>query len=82
MTTETPIFTVLHTITPRALLPTDRVDILLVMPRAIRAPGSTAISAPYNADPMKSVRPRTNHTTNVDKQPTTTCAATTRQGES
>ncbi len=82
MTTETAILTVLHNITPNALLPTDRVDTLLVIPRAIKAPGSTAMSAPYNADPMKSGRPRINHTTNADKQPTATCAATTRQGES
>ena len=81
MTTETAIFTVLHNITLMALLPTDRVDTLLVMPRAIKAPGSTAMSAPYNADPMKSARPRNNQTTNADKPPTTTCAATTRQGE-
>ena len=46
MTIETPIFTVLHSITLKVLLPTDRLDTLLVMPRAIKAPGSTATSAP------------------------------------
>ena len=48
--TVAPIFTVSHTKTPTAETAGDRRVIRLVMPRANNAPGTTAVTAPYNAD--------------------------------
>lgn len=52
MATETKILTATHTMKLTALAPGDTLESLLVMPRAIKAPGSTATSAPYSVDPM------------------------------
>jgi len=52
MATETKILTAIHTMKLTALALGDTLESLLVMPRAIKAPGSIATSAPYSADPM------------------------------
>ena len=52
MAIETKILTATHTMKLTALAPGDMLESLLVMPRAIKAPGSTATSAPYRVDPM------------------------------
>ena len=46
MATETPIFTMLHNMTLTALAPGDTLESGLVMPRAIKAPGTTTTAAP------------------------------------
>ena len=46
MATETTIFTIVHNRTLTALLPGDMLLSLLVMPRAIKAPGTTTAAAP------------------------------------
>ena len=45
-TTETAIFTISHNMKLTALLPGDLLENRLVMPRAIKAPGTTATTAP------------------------------------
>ena len=50
MTTETPIFTISHNMKLTALAPGDTLESRLVMPRAIKAPGTTTTAAPYSAD--------------------------------
>ena len=46
MTTETPIFRISHNMKLTALWPGDMLENRLVMPRAIKAPGTTATPAP------------------------------------
>ena len=46
ISTDTPILTVLHNMTLTALLPGDKLESGLVMPRAIKAPGTTVVAAP------------------------------------
>ncbi len=46
MATETPIFTMLHDMTLTALAPGDTLLSRLVMPRAIKAPGTTTTATP------------------------------------
>ena len=46
MATETAIFTIVHNRTLTALLTGDMLLSLLVMPRAINAPGTTTAAAP------------------------------------
>ena len=46
MATETKILTATHTMKLTALAPGDTLESLLVMPRAIKAPGTTAVAAP------------------------------------
>ena len=82
MAIETPIFTRLHTITLTALAPGDTVDIRLVMPRAIKAPGTTAVAAPYSADHTTSGLPKSSHANAAITPPTIICIATTRHGDS
>jgi len=50
MTTETAILTISHNMKLTALLPGDMLEIRLVMPRAIKAPGTTTVAAPYSTD--------------------------------
>ena len=51
ISTETPIFTISHNMKLTALAPGDTLLIRLLMPRAIKAPGTTTTAAPYSADP-------------------------------
>ena len=44
--TETPILTISHNMKLTALAPSDTLDRRLVMPRAIKAPGTTTVAAP------------------------------------
>jgi hypothetical protein len=44
--TETPILTISHNMKLTALAPGDTLDRRLVMPRAIKAPGTTTVAAP------------------------------------
>ncbi len=46
MATETAIFTDAHNMKLTALLPGDMLEIRLVMPRAIKTPGTTTVAAP------------------------------------
>src|SRR5947208_2043019 len=45
MATVTPIFTDSHSMKLAALVPSDRLESRLVMPRAIKAPGTTAVGS-------------------------------------
>ena len=46
MATETPIFVISQNMKLTALAPGDVLVIRLVMPRAIKAPGTTTVAAP------------------------------------
>lgn len=50
MAIETPNFTMLQNMTPTALAPGDTLVRGLVIPRAIKAPGTTTTAAPYSAE--------------------------------
>ncbi len=81
MATETAIFTTLHDMTLTALAPGDTLLSRLVMPRAIRAPGTTTTAAPYSAEPsIPSAPPISPHSRALDT-PIAACAATTHHGD-
>ena len=48
--TETAIFTISHDMKLTADTPGDMLVSRLVMPRAIKAPGTTTVAAPYSTD--------------------------------
>ena len=79
--TVAPIFTVSHTMTLTAETAGDKLDSRLVMPRANNAPGTTAVTAPYNADHACSRPPPSSHANSATTPPTAACAAITRQGD-
>ena len=79
--TETNILTVDHNSTLTALAAGDMLESRLVMPRAIKAPGTTTTAAPYSIDHATSGRRVINHPTSAATTPTATWVATTRHGE-
>src|SRR5439155_12910158 len=81
MVTETPIFTISHSMKLTALTPSDILESRLVMPRASKAPGTTTVAAPYSADHATSERPVTSHASPATPAPTAACAATTHHGD-
>ena len=81
MATETPIFTDSHNMKLTALTPGDMLDSRLVMPRAIKAPGTTTAAAPYSADHACSRPPPSSHANSATTPPTAACTATTRHGD-
>ena len=62
-------------------LPGDKLEIRLVIPRAISAAGKTTTAAPYNADSATRRSPVNSHASAAATTPTTNCDNTTRQGE-
>ena len=81
MATETAIFSISHNMKLTALWPGDMLENRLVMPRAIKAPGTTATAAPYSADNPADRSPMMTHTKAATTTPTTACNRTTRHGE-
>ena len=61
MATETAILTISHNMKLTALAPGDMLLSRLVMPRAIKAPGTTTVAAPYSADHPTSCRAGEQH---------------------
>lgn len=82
MATETPILTTSHNMKLTALLPGDMLENRLVMPRAIKAPGTTTVAAPYSTDHPNSFFPVTSDASAASTTPTPTWTSTTRQGDS
>jgi|GEM_PF-39809 len=81
MTTETAIFSISHNMKPTALWPGDMLVNRLVMPRAIKTPGTTATAAPYSADHPADRSPQMTPTKAATPAPTTACIPTTRHTE-
>ena len=82
ITTETNILTVAHNITLTALAPGDVLLIGLVMPRAIKAPGTTTVAAPYSTDHATSCLPVAHADNSAATTPTANCTPSTHHGES
>ena len=81
MATESAIFANAHHSMLTALTTGDNDESRLVAPRAISAPGTTTIAAPYAADTAP-IAPTTSHAMNTATAPIAPCAAMTRHGES
>jgi len=69
MAIDTPIFTNCHTRKLTALAPGDVLLSLLVMPRAIKAPGNTTVAAPYNTDHAQTCLPVINTASSANTPP-------------
>ncbi len=82
MATETAILTASHNMKLTALAPAFMLLSRLVMPRAIKAPGTTTVAAPYSADHPTSCLPVSSSASKATATPTAPCTATTRQGDS
>ena len=82
MATETTIFTNVHNMTLTALLAGDMLLSLLVMPRAIRAPGTTTVAAPYSTDHATPAFCVSSAANSAATAPTTACTTITRHGDS
>ena len=81
MATETAIFTNSHNMKLTALAPGDMLLSRLVMPRAIKAPGTTTVAAPQSADQAVSDLPVMSIASKATTPPTAHCTKTTRHGE-
>ena len=82
MATETAILTNSHNMKLTALLPGPTLESLLVMPRAIKAAGTTTVAAPYRSDQPTSCRELSRAANSAATTPTPACTRTTLQGES
>jgi hypothetical protein len=71
--TDTEIFTNSHNMKLTALAPGFMLDSRLVMPRAIRAAGTTTTAAPQSADRAVEPSPVTSHTSADATAPTPAC---------
>ena len=81
MTTETAILTISHNMKLTALLPGDMLESLLVMPRAIKAPGTTTAAAPYSTDHAISCLWVRTPASRADTTPTANITPNTRHGD-
>lgn len=84
MAIETPNFTMLQTITPTALAPGDTLVRGLVIPRAIKAPGTTTTAAPYSAElnqPSAAPACPKSQANEAAATPTAACTAITHHGD-
>lgn len=79
ISTETAILTDSHNMKLTALTPGDMLLIRLLMPRAIKAPGTTTTAAPYSAEFNTTRSPVTAQDNKATTAPTAACAATTHQ---
>ena len=70
MATETAILPNSHNMTLTAETAGAKLEIRLVMPRAIKAPGTTTVAAPYSADHARPAEPNTNSTKTAITDPT------------
>jgi hypothetical protein len=82
MATETAILTVSHNMKLTAPTPGDMLESRLVMPRAIKAPGTTTVAAPYSSDHPTSCLRVSSAASSATPTPTAPCTATTRHGDS
>jgi len=79
--TVRPILTISHKKNPATAAPGFIEDTLLVIPRAITAPGTTTASAPYKADQPTLNFPVKPQAAPATRTPTNNCHANIRQGE-
>lgn len=82
ISTDAPIFNVAQNITLAALVTGDTLAIGLVVPRAIKAPGTTTTAAPYSAEAAASREPVISHASAAISSPRPAWAAITRHGDS
>lgn len=79
ISTETTILTDSHNMKLTALAPGDMLLIRLLIPRAIKAPGTTTTAAPYSADTNTTRSPVAAQDNKATTAPTAACATTTHQ---